>query len=115
MPSAYAAADVILCRAGASTIAELCAVEKPAILVPYPYASENHQLYNAEILVKRFLAEVILDKDLDPENVARRLRPYLQSEEKARQTAARWKSSDLRAMHAEAAQRIADRLCKGYL
>jgi len=109
MPSAYAAADVIVCRAGASTIAELCMVEKPAILVPYPFAAEDHQLFNAEVLMKRFVAEVILDKDLEPEVLSKRLRPYLQSEEKAHQVAARWKNSDLRQMHAQAASRVAER------
>ncbi len=112
MPHAYAAADVIVCRAGASTIAELSHVAKPAVLVPYPYASENHQLFNAEILMKRQLAEVLLDKDLSVETLAKRLRPYVQSGEKARQVDQRWQASDLRQTHTAAAQRITERITK---
>src|SRR6266404_4628947 len=48
MGAAYAAADVVVCRAGATTIAELAALGKPAILVPYPYAADDHQRANAE-------------------------------------------------------------------
>lgn len=50
MPLLYSAADLVVCRAGASTIAELVQVEKPAILVPYPGAADNHQYYNAREL-----------------------------------------------------------------
>ncbi len=50
MAQAYAAADKVICRAGASTIAELLVVKRPALLVPYPYASNNHQVYNAQVL-----------------------------------------------------------------
>jgi len=50
MPSAYAAADVALCRAGALTIAELTAVGLPSLLVPFPFAADNHQEANARVL-----------------------------------------------------------------
>ena len=50
MPLLYAAADLVVCRSGASTIAELVQAEKPAVLVPYPNASDNHQYYNAREL-----------------------------------------------------------------
>jgi UDP-N-acetylglucosamine--N-acetylmuramyl-(pentapeptide) pyrophosphoryl-undecaprenol N-acetylglucosamine transferase len=50
MPSAYAAADALVARAGASTVTELIAVKKPALLVPYPFATDNHQKANADIL-----------------------------------------------------------------
>jgi UDP-N-acetylglucosamine--N-acetylmuramyl-(pentapeptide) pyrophosphoryl-undecaprenol N-acetylglucosamine transferase len=51
MEAAYSAADLVLCRAGASTIAELTNLGKPAVLVPYPYATGDHQRHNARALV----------------------------------------------------------------
>ena len=53
MGAAYAGADLVVCRAGATTVAELTALGKPAILVPYPFAADDHQRANAESLVER--------------------------------------------------------------
>lgn len=64
MPMAYAAADVIICRAGALTISELCIVHKPAILVPSPNVSEDHQTKNAMALVDRGAAMLVRDTDV---------------------------------------------------
>ncbi|ASQ91500.1 undecaprenyldiphospho-muramoylpentapeptide beta-N-acetylglucosaminyltransferase [Prosthecochloris sp. GSB1] len=64
MASAYSAADLVLCRAGASTVAELTNLGKPAVLVPYPHATANHQFFNAEALVKQGAAELVEDKDV---------------------------------------------------
>lgn len=50
IPDCYAVSDLIICRAGALSLAELSAAGRPAIIVPYPYASENHQYYNAKEL-----------------------------------------------------------------
>lgn len=60
-----AAADLVVCRAGASTIAELTVLGLPSILIPYPYATGNHQEYNARALERRGAAVVIRDADLD--------------------------------------------------
>ena len=65
MPGAFAAADVIVCRAGASTVSELAAAGKPSILVPFPFAADNHQQRNAEALAETGAARVILDSDMD--------------------------------------------------
>ena len=65
MDSAYAAADVALCRAGAGTVAELAATGLPAILVPYPFATGDHQRVNADELVAAGGAQVIADPDAD--------------------------------------------------
>jgi len=70
MASAYAEADLVVCRAGATTIAELTALGKPAVLVPYPYAADDHQRKNAESLVSRGAALMILDRELTAPNLA---------------------------------------------
>ena len=74
MDEAYARADLVVCRAGATTIAELTAFGKPAVLIPYPYAADDHQSLNAEALRERGAAEVILDQELDGEKLAARIR-----------------------------------------
>ncbi|PRY55375.1 UDP-N-acetylglucosamine-N-acetylmuramylpentapeptide N-acetylglucosamine transferase [Arcticibacter pallidicorallinus] len=65
MDLAYAAADVIVSRAGAGTIAELCVVAKPVILVPSPNVAEDHQTQNAMALVKRNAAVLIADHEAE--------------------------------------------------
>lgn len=64
MASAYAAADVVVCRSGASTICELLVAKRRALCVPYPYATNHHQLYNAQVAVKAGLALVLEEKEL---------------------------------------------------
>lgn len=64
MTSVYAKADLVVCRAGASTIAELEATRTPAILVPYPFAADDHQRYNAESLAKTGAAEFLDNREL---------------------------------------------------
>ncbi len=63
MPKVMAAADLIICRSGASTLSELTLIGKPAILVPYPYATNNHQEKNARVLSDRGGAVLIRDAD----------------------------------------------------
>lgn len=65
MDYAYAVSDFVLCRAGATTIAELTRLGKPAILVPYPHAAANHQYENAKTLAEVGAAEIILDHELE--------------------------------------------------
>jgi UDP-N-acetylglucosamine--N-acetylmuramyl-(pentapeptide) pyrophosphoryl-undecaprenol N-acetylglucosamine transferase len=77
MDEAYVKADLVLCRAGATTVAELTAFGKAAILVPYPYAIYDHQRRNAEALQDREAAEMILDQELDGEVLAARVRSYV--------------------------------------
>ena len=64
MPQAMAMADLAIFRAGATGLAELTARGIPAILIPYPYAAENHQEFNAKVLVDGGAAKMILNKDL---------------------------------------------------
>ena len=63
MDLAYSMADVVVSRAGASTISELCLVAKACILIPYPYAAEDHQTKNAKALVDNKAAILIADRD----------------------------------------------------
>ncbi|MEJ5244474.1 MAG: undecaprenyldiphospho-muramoylpentapeptide beta-N-acetylglucosaminyltransferase [Bacteroidota bacterium] len=61
----YSAADLVVCRSGATTVWELTVAAKPAILVPLPSASNNEQLFNAEILKKNGAAEIILNDQIE--------------------------------------------------
>ncbi|MBS2025167.1 MAG: undecaprenyldiphospho-muramoylpentapeptide beta-N-acetylglucosaminyltransferase [Deltaproteobacteria bacterium] len=74
MAKAYAEADLLVCRAGATTIAELTVCKKPAILVPFPFAADDHQTVNAQSLVKAGAARLIQEKDLDGKILAAQLR-----------------------------------------
>lgn len=64
MEFAYAAADVVVCRAGATTLAELTQLGKASILIPYPYAAADHQTYNAKTLVNAGAAIMIANQDV---------------------------------------------------
>lgn len=66
---AYAAADLVVCRSGATTISEITALGLPSILIPYPYATANHQEKNARSLEKAGAARVVLDKDLSGQSL----------------------------------------------
>ncbi|MBJ6802093.1 undecaprenyldiphospho-muramoylpentapeptide beta-N-acetylglucosaminyltransferase [Geomonas propionica] len=70
MSAAYGAADLVLCRAGATTIAEVTACGKGCIFIPYPFAADDHQKKNAESLVKRDAGRMILEEDLTGEHLA---------------------------------------------
>lgn len=65
MDLAYSVADVVISRAGAGTISELCLVGKPAVLVPSPNVSEDHQTKNAMALVEKDAAVMLTDKEID--------------------------------------------------
>ena len=69
MPAAMAAADLVVCRAGASTLGELAAAGKAAILIPYPYATGNHQEKNARIPESRGAALLLRDADCTGESL----------------------------------------------
>ncbi len=70
MPARLAAADLVVCRAGATTLAELAAAGRPAILVPYPHAADDHQRLNAEAVERAGAAVVLLDRELEGERFA---------------------------------------------
>ena len=74
MDEIYAQADLVLCRAGATTVAELTAFGKAAILVPYPHAAYDHQRWNAQALKERGAAEMVLEQELNGEKLAGSIR-----------------------------------------
>lgn len=71
MGDAYGRADLVVCRAGATTVAELTMLGKAAILVPYPFAADDHQRANAEVLERRGAGLLVLDRELTGERLAR--------------------------------------------
>jgi len=74
---AYAASDAGILRAGASTLSEIVALNFPAILIPYPYATDNHQEKNAQIFEKNKMAIVIKDKELTSEKLIKNIKIIL--------------------------------------
>jgi len=83
----YRAADLVVSRAGASTVAELAAEGKAAILVPYPYATAAHQDANAAVLQKAGAALVIPDRELDGRRLWSEVERLLEDEERLRRMA----------------------------
>jgi UDP-N-acetylglucosamine--N-acetylmuramyl-(pentapeptide) pyrophosphoryl-undecaprenol N-acetylglucosamine transferase len=74
MPRRYLEADLALCRAGAMTVAELALAGLPALLVPYPFAADDHQTANARALVAAGAARLLPAKTLTPDDVLGALR-----------------------------------------
>jgi len=63
MPAAFSRADLIICRAGAGAVSELAAAGKPSVLIPFPFAADDHQLKNAQAFERAGAAELSLDRD----------------------------------------------------
>lgn len=81
MDKAYAAADIVLCRAGALTVSELCAAGLGAIFIPFPYAIDDHQTKNAEFMVKQGAAILAPEATLTDELLAQILQKICGSSE----------------------------------
>jgi len=77
MEEAYAIADLVICRSGATTLAEITALGKSSVLVPYPHATGDHQTKNADFLVRAGAAVKITDAELDGKRLARLIIDYL--------------------------------------
>ncbi|MFN3739131.1 MAG: undecaprenyldiphospho-muramoylpentapeptide beta-N-acetylglucosaminyltransferase [Thermodesulfovibrionales bacterium] len=80
MPEAYAVADLIISRAGATTLAEITALGKAALLIPYPYAAQRHQEFNAKKLHDMGAAIMIPESELTGERLAREIKRILRDE-----------------------------------
>jgi UDP-N-acetylglucosamine--N-acetylmuramyl-(pentapeptide) pyrophosphoryl-undecaprenol N-acetylglucosamine transferase len=103
MPGAFARADVLLCRSGASTVAEVTAAGKPAIFVPFPRAADDHQKRNAEALVRAGAALMIEESSLTPERLVQCVEELLKNPARTEQMAKAARSL----AHPQAAQTIA--------
>ncbi len=103
MPARFAAADLVLARSGASTVAELCAAGKPSLLIPFPSAADDHQARNAAVLEQNAAAAVLPEAQLTPERLLARLTELFA--DRAKLTAMGQRARSL-ARH-DAAQRIA--------
>lgn len=79
MAAAYSAADAVICRAGASTVSELSVLKKPALLVPFPFSSENHQWANALVLKDKGVALVYEEAELAAGKMTPVLKDFLSS------------------------------------
>jgi len=76
MAELYGRAHLLICRAGATTVAETTALGKAVIFIPFPYAADNHQVLNAGLLADAGAAEMIVEKDLSPEILSRKIDYY---------------------------------------
>jgi len=103
---AFARADVVVCRAGANTLAELAAAGRAAILVPFPSAADQHQLRNAQALERLGAARVILDREMNGETLLSALRELLAHPEQL----SRMEAAMRRLAHPDAASQIVSEL-----
>jgi UDP-N-acetylglucosamine--N-acetylmuramyl-(pentapeptide) pyrophosphoryl-undecaprenol N-acetylglucosamine transferase len=106
MAAAYNRADLVVSRAGASTIFELAALGKPAVLIPYPYATNQHQDTNARSLVRLGGAEMMRQSDLTGETLAQVLMKYMDNRAALEEMGSRARKMG----HRDAAKVIVDHL-----
>lgn len=108
MAEAYAAADLVIARAGAITVSEVLVWGKPALYIPYPYAAYNHQEVNARVVAEQGAARLMLDKDLTGERLARAVVELLQDHEELQRM-----GTQARALaRTDAAQAVVDHYCR---
>lgn len=103
MEEAYSAADFAVARAGAASLAEIASFELPSILIPFPYASDDHQTRNAEIFSRAAAAVVLKESELSPEVLVQKIREMSEHPEQRRRMSE--KSSQLAPR--DAANRVA--------
>lgn len=106
MPAAYRLADVFIGRSGAGTIFELAALGKPSILIPYPYAADDHQTANARMLADVGGAKVIAQHELDPVSLADVIMEFMDNREVLRKMGEQAR----KAARPDAAKAIADEI-----
>ncbi len=92
MARQYRSADLVICRAGATTVAEVTALGKGVIFIPYPFAADNHQVLNAQSLTQAGAAEMILEENLSAGILAEKIAYYASNRDALRKMAAAAKS-----------------------
>jgi UDP-N-acetylglucosamine--N-acetylmuramyl-(pentapeptide) pyrophosphoryl-undecaprenol N-acetylglucosamine transferase len=80
MEELYSAADFAVARSGAASLAELAAFALPAILIPFPYAADDHQTHNAEVFVKAGAAIVVKESEILDDVLAHKLLPFVKDQ-----------------------------------
>lgn len=108
MDRQYRSADLIVCRAGATTVAEITAIGKAALFIPFPFAADDHQKLNAASLTAHGAAEMIDEKDLSGERLAGRINHYIHD----RASLTRMAEAARLLGRPEAAVRIVDDCCR---
>ncbi len=109
MPTCYREASLVICRAGSSTLAELAAVKRAAILVPFPFASDNHQEKNARLFVDQSAADILIQGKSTGHELAVKIREYFTHPEKINRM-----ESGIFTLHAnDSPNRIVDLLARG--
>lgn len=108
MDRCLAAADLVVCRAGASSLSEIQALGKPSILVPYPYAAENHQFYNAKTMSDRDAAILIEEKDFTGERLLSEVERLISEPNRLKIMGENAKAMAI----VDASQRITECICK---
>jgi UDP-N-acetylglucosamine--N-acetylmuramyl-(pentapeptide) pyrophosphoryl-undecaprenol N-acetylglucosamine transferase len=89
MAELYSRADLLICRAGATTVAEITALGKAVIFIPFPHAADNHQVLNAGLLSDEGAAEMIVEQDLSAEILSRKIGYYTAHREALNEMAAK--------------------------
>ena len=110
MPQVMAAADLVMCRSGASTLGELAALGKPALLIPSPNVTNHHQEKNARLLADAGAAEMLLEGEFDAETLCRKAVELLSDKEKLAAMSERMRACGV----PNATERIADQIL-GYV
>jgi UDP-N-acetylglucosamine--N-acetylmuramyl-(pentapeptide) pyrophosphoryl-undecaprenol N-acetylglucosamine transferase len=110
MAAAYAWADLVLCRAGALTVSELAAAGVPAVLVPFPFAVDDHQTHNAQFLVNDHAGILVPQENLTPANLAELLREFCAEPDEGRRRLGTMAEAARRLARPEATRQVAD-LC----
>lgn len=108
VPKCLPAADLVICRSGASTLSELQALGKPSILIPSPYVTENHQYHNAMALVNNSAALILEEKDLTPDKLTEMVNGLIADKSKLEEIGTNAKKMAL----IDATQRIYETLCE---
>ncbi len=108
MAQAYAWADIVVCRAGALTVSEIACAGKAAIFIPFPFAVDDHQTANAQVLVNAGAAEIKQQVELDPQWLAERWQFFTENPEKIEQMSMAAKGASV----AEATKVVAEQVMK---